>query len=85
MNAVTGVLVARISGMDPRSNADLERLLWEIRFEPPRVLALPARPLDVVRTWWRPASILFAASATLCLVLLVFAFWTTLLGLEAHD
>ncbi len=75
-------VVGRISGMDARSTANLERLLRDIRFVPPPVLVLPTQPLLEVRGWWRPASLFLGASAALCLILLVFAFWTVLLGLR---
>jgi hypothetical protein len=73
-------VVGRISGMDPQSIADMERLLREIRFEAPPVLARLGRPLFPTRVW-RPVSVLFGASATLFLILLIFAFWSVMVGL----
>jgi hypothetical protein len=65
--------------MGPDAIARVERLLRETRFEPPQVLPLHRHPLFAGGRW-RPVSLLFGLGATLGLILLLYAFWTVLLG-----
>ena len=62
--------------------AELERLLRTVRFQPPSVLprfsqalhSLPARP--------RAESLAIGAAAVICVVLLVFVFWSAVLEMR---
>lgn len=75
--------VCRIWYMGHASIAEVESLLQGVRFHPPPVIAVGARPPLLPRTIPKAASVAIAATALACVVLLVFVFWSAVIHLVA--